>query len=615
MIVTSISQLPDKLQGHITLDTETKDPELKNIGPGWAFKDSGFISGVSIVADNFEGYIGVHQARGGNIEEKSQFWKWLEHQLSNESQLKIFANNQYDQGWLRRQGILVKGPVEDVQIMAPLLDEYRFSYALDNLGKDYFGEDEGKDYSGFLEEAERCGVKVTAKTNPKSLGGEIWKFHAEVAGNYALQDARLTRRLWDLFNPMIDEQELRGVYNLECSLFPVLLEMRWRGVRVDLDRVEELRKEFSDKEKEALLVIQRETGVDMDPWKADSVAQVLDHCKIPYPQTEKTGKPSIKADYLESLEHPMAKAIVTVRKYNRARGVFLENFILGHQREGRVHCQFNQMKSDEGGTVGGRFSSSNFNLQQIPTRDKEIGPKIRECFLAEEGEKFCSIDFSAQEPRITAEYALRAGVRGGREVAEKYVENPRTDYHQMVADLCGIPRKHAKIINLGLAYGMGGAKLCHSLGLPTEMKMIRGRLLEVAGPEGQALLDRYHERAPFLRELSRECQRAAKDRGFIRTILGRRCRFPMKNGERWFTHKALNRLIQGSAADQTKKAMVDLWNVGCIPLATVHDELLFSVKNEEEAHRYRVIMETAIETTVPFVSDVAIGDNWGQCSE
>ena len=314
-----------------------------------------------------------------------------------------------------------------------------------------------------------------------------------------------------------------------------------------------------------------------------------------------------------TLNNEVANAVVDCRKYEHASNTFVQGMVFDHHHNGRVHSTLNSVKGESGGTVSGRFSSTDPNLQQIPQRDEDIGPKIRQMFLPEEGEEMCDIDYSAQEPRWTAEFALRAKVAGGERVAQQYIDNPKTDYHQFTADLAGITRKEAKPINLGLAYGMGEAKLCHSLGLPTVFIFKWGKEIEVAGPEGRERLERCHAGVPFIKPLMKMCADQANNKGFVKTILGRRCRFRVYEGRLMDTHKALNRVIQGSSADQTKMAMLKMWKHGVVPLLSIHDELIFSVKKREEAALLSNIMQTAIPSSVPFIGEPEFGPNLGEC--
>lgn len=261
---------------------------------------------------------------------------------------------------------------------------------------------------------------------------------------------------------------------------------------------------------------------------------------------------------------------------------------------------------------------------------------MRSLFLAEEGQQIASLDYSSQEPRLAVHFAMLAGLGGAAEAVEQFKHNPRTDYHKMVADMANISRTYAKSLNLGLAYGMGGAKLARSLGLPTQWMQIVKRgtktewveidesqvddlrrshydCIEVAGDEAKAIIRKWEEGVPFMRGLYTLSSKVAENRGFIKTLLGRRCRFQLgPDGKYGFTHKAMNRLCQGSAADQTKQGMLDLWRQGSVPLLTVHDELVFSVENESEARTYAPIMENAIPLKVPSIVDVNLGKTWGE---
>jgi len=329
-------------------------------------------------------------------------------------------------------------------------------------------------------------------------------------------------------------------------------------------------------------------------------------------------------------EHPIAKQVVRLRELNKANTTFIEN-ILKFSHKGRIHAEFHALRSDDGGTVTGRFSSSNPNLQQIPARDPEIKALIRGLFVPEEGEKWGSFDYASQEPRWLAHYC--ASITGVHrhpsidDVVERY-EADDADFHQMVADIAGISRKDAKTVNLGIMYGMGVNKMAG--------------VLDVTVPEAKELLSEYHNRVPFVKGLATMTQTHAEKNGVIRTVLGRKCRFDMwepktfgihrplpleeaqkeygRQGiKRAFTYKALNRLIQGTSADQTKKAMLDCYDAGYLPMLQVHDELCFSVDvdeqgnpDEEQIQEIASIMENAVEAKVPFKVDCAIADNWGQ---
>lgn len=594
---TPPQSMPD-LDGDIAIDLETNDPTLKTLGPGYLY-DQGHVAGISIATKDFNGYFPIGHQMGGNLD-KDLIVNWLNSQLSKPNNY-IFANAPYDIGWMEYTGIKInKTNIHDIQIMAPLLDEHKFSYSLDNLGKEYVNDQ--KDETLLKEAASSYGFK-------KDYKSEMWRMPAKYVGPYAEQDSALTLKLYYLFDKMLEEQDLKRIYNLERKLIPLLLDMRRKGIRVDIEKAKKLKNQWMKVEQAAIKKLTELTGLHIDVYSARSCALALDKVGVEYKKTV-TGEPSIDKDFFSrNSNNRICKLIEVARKYQKAYSTFIDGFILKFQYKGRVYPQFNQLRSDDGGTVSGRFSCTMPNVQQIPARDPKFGKQTRSLYLPEEGELWAACDYSSQEPRLTIHYAAVAGVRGGREAASKFGYN--TDYHQMIADICHIKRKAAKTINLGLAYGMGGAKLCRSLGLPTERKVSKdGKYTyEVAGEEGQALLDEYHSKFPAIGALSELCQNRAKRRGYITTLLGRRCRFKPDSNEEY---RALNRLIQGSAADQTKLAFLTVYEkLGKLPLVQVHDELGYSVKDEEEGKMIGKIMETCIQLQVPSKVDVEIGKNWG----
>ena len=609
--------LPDRLFGPIAIDSEGKDPDLKERGPGWAFSDpSNGPVGYSVRADNWKGYLPFGHEDGGNMD-PDLVHRWLQHQLNiikQEDLPLIFANGTYDVGWMMKKGFIMPDHWHDILVIDE--NQGRRGYNLDAVADRFCGI--RKDESGLEAEGARRGLK------PKEIKANMWRFHSSHVGVYAEQDAEATYQVFMKARQQMDEQDLWDIYSLEMQIQPVLLAMRFRGVRVDLKLAEQYIEEFEKREKDHLAEVKRLTGVEVRITAASSKALALRAQGHEPPKTEKTGKDSITQEYLEDLikvsNDPVAAHLLEAGKLRKAREDFIISNIMEKHEKGRIHATFNQLMSDSGGTVGGRMSGVKPNLQNQynPEKEKELGTKIRRLWLPEEGELWAAEDYSSQEPRLTVHYAYVTDQRGADVAVQRYQDNPRTDYHQMVADLAGITRKQAKPINLGLAYGMGEPKLCHILGLPTEWveKEWYGkkRLVEVAGPEGAELLRSYHEGVPYLRGLMKQATNTAKDRGYIRTLLGRRCRFPVgPDGKRWYCHKALNRLIQGSAADQTKKAMIDVHKAGFKILVQVHDELGVSVANEKEAREVKHIMENCVKLSVPSIVDIGLGPTWGDC--
>ena len=592
----------------IAIDLETSDPELKTIGPGWA-TGNGFVAGVAIAVDGWKGYFPLRHEGGGNFDEnifKRQLKKILDLPCD-----KIFHNASYDVGWLRQMGLEVKGRIIDTLIAAPLINENSFKYDLNTVGKEYLNET--KSQALLYETAKEWGV------DPKA---EMWKLPPMFVGDYAEQDADLTLRLWHYFKVEITKQELTSIFDLETKLLPCLIDMKWKGVRVNLEKAEKIKKDLQKKEKKILQQIKKDTGEDVQIFAGASIQKVFDKLNIPYERTP-TGKPKFDKNFLLTHKNPVAKMIVSAREITKARTTFIDT-ILRHSHKGRIHANIHQMKSDEGGTVTGRFSYSNPNLQQVPARNKEIGPLIRSVFLPDEGCTWGSFDYSQQEPRVLVHYAALTG--GGLKGADEVIESYKTkdpDFHQAVADMAGIDRRTAKTINLGMMYGMGKGKLSSQLGLDKQ--------------ETEDLFAKFHANVPFVKQLMEQATRKAENVGFLRTLLGRKCRFdkweprafgihkslPLVDAQREYghdlkrawTYKALNRLIQGSSADMTKKAMVDLYEEGIISHIQVHDELNCSIESPEQASRIKEVMENTVELKVPLKVDMEIGPSWGEIKE
>jgi len=392
--------------------------------------------------------------------------------------------------------------------------------------------------------------------------------------------------------------------------------MKFKGVRVDAEKAAALKKQLTKTEKDLHRDIKKLIGFEVEIWAASSIQKAFDNQKIPYDRTDK-GAPSFTKNFLATHPHELPKLINEAREINKANTTFIET-ILKHEHNGRIHSDINQIRSDDGGTVTGRFSYSNPNLQQIPARHKELGPMIRSLFIPEQGCKWGCFDYSQQEPRIVVHFSSLLKLEGSSMIVDQY-NNGEADFHQMIADMAGIERKQAKTINLGLMYGMGKNKLMAELGL----------LKEAA----EDLIKTYHRKAPFVKMLSEAVTRRAEDSGKIRTIGGRLCHFDMwephgygikkalphadalrEHGpgiKRAFTYKALNKLIQGSAADMTKKAMLALYEEGVIPHIQIHDELDISVDSPEQIEKIINIMEDAVQLEVPNKVDYEEGDSWG----
>jgi DNA polymerase I-like protein with 3'-5' exonuclease and polymerase domains len=592
----------------ISIDLETKDLNLNIRRGSGSVVGVGEIVGIAVAVKDWCAYYPIAHEGGGNMDRKKVL-KWFQSILSTPS-TKIFHNAMYDVCWIRALGLSINGKIVDTMIASALVDENQMRYDLNNCSKRYTGK--GKNETQLYEAAKSWGVDAKA---------EMYKLPAIYVGTYAEQDAAITLELWQELKKEIDLQDINSIMDMETELFPCLVDMKFKGVRVDVEAAHKLKTTLVEQEKQSLQEIKKETGIDTQIWAARSIAQVFDKLDLSYDRTEKTNSPSFTKNFLVNHPHPLVKHIARAREINKAHTTFIDT-IIKHSHKGRIHAEINQLRGDNGGTVTGRFSYSNPNLQQIPARNKDLGPRIRSLFIPEEGHTWGCFDYSQQEPRLVVHYAILQNLYGVDEVLEAYREG-NADFHDIVADMAEIPRSQAKTINLGLFYGMGKNKLQAELGVSKE--------------KAEDLFKRYHNKVPFVKQLMDNVMRRAQGSGKIRTLLGRLCRFPLwepnqfgihkalphdqalaEHGpgiKRAYTYKALNKLIQGSAADMTKKAMIELHKEGIIPHIQVHDELDISVKDKQQAELIKTIMENAVDLEVPNKVDYESGPNWGTIKE
>lgn len=615
----------------IAIDLETRDPELKSKGSGSVI-GVGEIVGFAVAVEGYRGYFPIAHEQGPNMDRKKTI-EWFR-DICESPATKIFHNAMYDVCWIRKLGIKINGLIVDTMIASSLIDENRFSYTLNTLSWHHLSK--GKNEKKLIEAAKERGLDAKA---------DMWRLPAMEVGAYAEQDASLTLELWHKCKKILIEDHLQEIFDLETDLFPCLVDMRFQGVRVDVQKAHTVKQDLALQEELILREIKKESNLDIQLMAARSIAKLFDKLGLEYSRTAKSDEPSFTKNFLTNHPHPLVQKIAQARKINKVRTTFIDS-ILKYEHCERIHAEINQIRSDDGGTVTGRFSYVNPNLQQIPARDPATGPLIRSLFIPEEGMKWGCFDYSQQEPRLVAHYALKFKLPSVNQIADSYENDPSTDFHKIVAEMAEIPRSQAKTINLGLFYGMGKAKLQAELGVTKE--------------KTAELFDKYHGRAPFVKQLMNKVMSAAQNKGQIKTLLGRRCRFPkyepVLRGSDWgtfvpaedhermlelqemgpelldhegnktgkknywwknptrraFTYKALNRLIQGSAADMTKKAMVELYKEGITPHIQVHDELDISVINDLEAAKIKDIMENAVDLEVPNKVDYESGPNWGE---
>ena len=651
----------------VAVDLETYDPDLKNKGSG-AVREVGYVCGIAVATGKQTMYFPIRHAMTGNLDPKKTWEKLNKVLFQNPKIKKVFHNAMYDVCWIRKEsGLMPQGPLLDTMVAASIIDENRMRYSLDAISKDYLKESK---YKYDLQE------KALIDHGIKDPMINMHKLPYSLVKDYAEQDVNLTLRLWNIFNVKLNEERiaephsdkpvsknLRHIFELETELFLCLVDMKFKGVRIDVDAAKKLGERLRNTKNNIINYIQRRTGIKIEIWAASSIKKLLDKLEIKdYKTTPKSNRPQLPKNYLETHANHFLRMVAKARKFDKAEGTFVEG-LLSFVHKGRIHADINQIRGEKGGTITGRFSMSNPNLQQIPSKGF-IGKKMRELFIPEDGHMWGSFDYSQQEPRIVVHYALKLGLEGTEEVAQAYQTDPNSDFHQIVSDMAKIPRPTAKTINLGLFYGMGKNKLASQLNLDLI--------------EAKDLFNKYHSKVPFVKKLSYDLQEYARRNKFLYTLEDRFCRFdkwepidkkwdsknkkfyveekiwnekekkhtweevpvPLlseenakirykselldkgyKNDPQYinfqhhyqpaFIYRALNKLVQGSAADMTKKAMVLLHRKGILPHIQIHDELCISIKNKDQAAQIKEVMEKVIILEVPNKVDYEFGPNWG----
>lgn len=616
------AELPD-LRGRpiIATDTETKDDGLASgRGAGWAYR-SGHIIGLSMAAEDIAVYAPIRHPEGDCFE-PDQVERWYNDHVKSGVRM-VFHNAGYDLGWTGTEwGSPPPENLEDSMAMAYILDENRLTYNLDDVSK--WRGVAGKDET-LLKEAAHCyGV------SPKA---GLHLLPARYVGPYAEQDCRASLSCALNMLPLIKEQDLEAAYRLEVDLIPMAVEMRRRGIKIDTKAAVKLRAKFKDIREQALSDLGHKLGRSVEFKQINSNAfltKLFDEQQIPYPRTPGTskfpqGQPSFEADWMSKREHWLPKLVLRARKYQDAGEKFIGNYIQGFTHMGRIHAEIHTHKDDAGGTVTSRLSYSDPPLQQMPSRDPEIGPLIRELFLPEDGEYWYAPDYSQQEYRLIVHFANVCGIAGVGEAVRIYNEDPDADFHNIVVELTGLIRRDAKDANFAKAFGAGVGKFA--------------LMIDKSMEDAARIYSIYDDKLPFVKRMAEFCQGRADKRGYLRLIDGMRAHFdsweprwrpkgemyvapmgleaarlqwPDRPLRRAFTHKAMNRLIQGSAARQTKLAMREAWRAKLVPLIQMHDELDFSMGSEADGLRVMEMMRDIIKLTVPVKVDPDYGINWGR---
>lgn len=598
----------------MAIDLETKDDGLTNdVGPGWA-TGGGHVLGVSASDGQQSGYFSVD--RFG----KDRLAAWLTELFQSGTPI-VFHNAPYDLGWLTTWGVPMPRVIHDTMGMAAMLDENRLEYGLDACCK----------WKGIPGKDERLLKEAAAAFGITDIKKQMWMLPEKFYAPYATQDASATLMLHRAMSKDIEDEEITRAYELEMDLIPLVIESRKRGVPVDVIKAEQSASEIQQVVKKELALLSREAGfgrqLDIsDLLSPESLERLFDNHQVPYNRTPKTNKGQFQSEWLRGHTHWLPKKVADIRFRHMVSEKFLRNYIISFAHNGRIHPEVRLLRDDDGGTRSYRLSYANPPLQQMSAGrvpgTEWVTSVVRGVFLPEDGERWFSPDYSQQEPRLTVHYAAETKVHGWEEAVE-YYNDPNADYHQMVAEMANIPRKQAKIVNLGIAYGQGKDALAEDLGLPVV--------------EAVKLLNDYHERVPFIKRLTEKCSTRAQTHGFIKLLDGARCRFDMwqpawrddnekygalpwdraivewkgKRIKRAFTHKAFNRLIQGGASRQTKMAMRDCWRAGYVFSIQMHDELNHSVSSEKQGKQIADIMRGAVKLRVPVKVDEEYGHNWG----
>ncbi len=534
----------------------------------------------------------------------------------------------FDAHMLEKDGIKFPDDrIECTMVRMGLIDEHRFEYGLDACAKDILGKRKVDIYDQL---AQLFGGKPTRSAQMPNLH----RAPVDLVTKYATPDPVLALELWLWQEKEIAEQKLEKVWSLEKQLTPVLIDIEKNGIRVDAPRAKDAEKRMAveiDKREQQLYKL---LGQKFNPNSSPQVKALFNPKQdeagnwwVGNVLLEKTdgGGPSMSKDALIEIAtrtgDQRAKMIVDLRKYIKAKQ-FFTNHILGYLHDGRVYPNYNQTKSDNGKGVGpGRLSMDEPAMQQFPKRDEDIAEETRSCFLPEKGEDWLSADWAQFEFRWFAHYVR------DEKILDAYHKNPDTDYHQIVAEITGIPRKpryagdaNAKQINLGLVFGMGQGKLAAEMGLDYTVVVKRGKEVLIPGEKAVEVFEKYHGSIPGVRVLLDKAASIARSRGHVLTAMERHLRFP--GGQ--YTHKAGGLVFQGTSADCMKYKMITLHHMSKKMnyryLLSVHDEhnnsvpkgktgkeIAAAIKNELEIFDG---VECPIKCDVPIRSEVGLGPNW-----
>jgi DNA polymerase I-like protein with 3'-5' exonuclease and polymerase domains len=642
-------ELPDlSSESECGIDVETRDDALAaGKGPGW-HAGLGYVAGISVSWREHAIYINLQHPDSDSYP-KQQVADWLKKLFSQTETRFVFFNASYDIGWLQADfGVAPPAQCVDSAAAAAMVDENLRSYSMEAICG--WRGIEGKDENLLREAAAAYGYAG------KNVKPNLWRLPARFVAPYAEEDARRPRQLLASLMPEIEAQGMTSAFQLECDLIPLIVEMRRRGLALDVDHAIRTAALFDQKRDEALAEIARQAGGQWtmtDVRSNQRLERTFNEAGIVFPRTapseaHENGLGSFQGDWMKGHEHWLPRRVAAARKYDDLANKFIRGYILGFAHRGRIHPTVNQFRAEGGGTRSHRVSYSDPPLQQMPSRDDETAPLVRSAFRPDEGCLWGALDYSQQEYRFMVHFAELLKLEKASEAADRYRTDPATDFHNLVVDMTGLPRRRAKDCNFAKSYGAGIAKFAEMTGMTED--------------EAARTMERYDQEMPFIGRANQEFQKLAARRGYIRLVDGARAHFddwepgyrefkaenawvkrqagrtmlsvmPCRYEEAlrrtqdadhpWYgkvlrradVRKAFNRGVQGSSARQTKMAMRECWRAGIMPRLQMHDELGFSLTSEADGQRAAQIMRDVVKLNVPMLVDAEYGVSWGRAAK
>lgn len=588
--ISSPSELPRIEKSILTLDTETTDLNKMN--------DQPFLMTVT------------HNGRSWAVRTEEAI-PWLNDNMPK-AEWNVFHNAKFDLHMLLNAGMdestMDRSKIWCTLVNETLINDHRTSYSLDHICEKRFGV--GKRDEELLQWlADHYGGKPDRKHQMKN----IQYAPIEMVAYYGVGDTELTDRLFHTQRREIIGQDLERVSNLESEVLKVLVAMERRGVPLNMRAVKSTLTEFlASREQKARQIVEL-AGGNVNVRSGKQLEAAFKKLGVDIKYNKETGNPVFDKEALEFMDSELAKCILEQRVYGTMIDTFLTRFGDHVCPDGRIRCDFNQTKTDEYGVITGRLSASKPNLMQIPKRNKGMASKVRSVFKAPVGCSWLTCDWRQFEFRVFAHYS------NDEDLIQEFHANPEADYHQMISDLTGLERDpYAKQLNLGLVFGMGQGLMAKKCNLPYTSKTENGKVYLMAGPEAKKMFNKYHTALPKVRQMLKKAETVAAQRGYIKTIMGRRIRFPNKNQ----AYKAGGYIFQGTSADIMKKKLVELdqafKNTGIELVLPVHDEFDFIIPQgveQESRERIRDIVQDIPELRLPIRCDIGIAENWWEASK